>query len=177
MTKLTGRPVGRPTKYSEALADRICEAMINGHDLMSICARPGFPDRVTVYRWMWSNPEFATRIDKVREALGDHAAYQIGQIAANCTNETAAADRVRLAALQWRASKLSPRRYSDRKVNEVVGANGGAIAIEERPVVIDAKSLSREERRQMRAFLEAQVAGEADGQEESYVDDRREARK
>src|SRR5262249_32772025 len=119
------------------------------------------------YRWMWSNPEFATRIDKAREALGDHAAYEIGQIAANCTNETAAADRVRLAALQWRASKLSPRRYSDRKVNELGGAGGGAITIDERPVVIDAKCLSPEERASLRTFLEAQVAGEADGQQKS----------
>jgi hypothetical protein len=110
---------------------------------------------------MWSNPEFATRIDKAQEALGDHAAYQIGQIAANCTNETAAADRVRLAALQWRASKLSPRRYSDRKVSELVGAHGGPVAIEERPVVIDAKSLSPEERSRLRAFLEAQITHDA----------------
>jgi hypothetical protein len=151
MTKPTGKPVGRPTKYREALADRICEAMIDGTDLMSICARPGFPDRVTVYRWMSSRPDFATRIDKAREALGDHAAYQIGQIAENCTNETAGADRVRLAALQWRASKVSPRRYSDRKVNEVVGANGGAV--EARSSVIDPRGLSADERSSLREFL------------------------
>jgi hypothetical protein len=157
MTRTTGKAVGRPTKYSDALANRICEAMVNGQDLMSICNSPGFPDRTTVYRWAWSNPDFATRLDRAREALADHAAFEIGQIAANCTPETAAADRVRLAALQWRASKLSPRRYSDRKVNEVVGANGGAIAIEERPVVIDARSLSHEERYRLRAFLEAQI--------------------
>jgi hypothetical protein len=73
MTKPTGRPTGRPSKYSEQLADRICEEMINGRDLMSICAEPGFPDRVTVYRWAWSNPAIATRLEKAREALGDMA--------------------------------------------------------------------------------------------------------
>ena len=45
MTKPTGRPVGRPSKYSEALADRIVEAMIHGSDLVAICQQPGFPDR------------------------------------------------------------------------------------------------------------------------------------
>ena len=163
MTKPTGRPVGRPTKYSEALAARICEAMVNGQDLMSICNSPGFPDRVTVYRWMWSNPVFATRIDRAREALGDHAAYEIGQIATSCTPETAAADRVRLAALQWRASKLSPRRYSDRKVNEVVGANGGPVAVEQKPVVIDPRSLSPKERDALQAFLQANMV-DVDGE-------------
>jgi hypothetical protein len=165
MTKPTRRPVGRPTKYSEALADRICEAMINGQDLMSICNNPGFPDRTTVYRWAWSNPDFATRLDRAREALADHAAYEIGQIAANCTPDTAVADRVRLAALQWRASKLSPRRYSDRKVNEVVGANGGPVAVEQKSAIIDSRSLSPEERASLRAFLEAHVARETGDQE------------
>jgi hypothetical protein len=146
MTKPTGRPTGRPSKYSEQLADRICEEMINGRDLMSICAEPGFPDRVTVYRWAWSNPAFATRLEQAREALGDIAAYEIGQIAASCTAETAAADRVKLAALQWRASRLAPRKYSERRVNELVGAGGGPVAVEARPPTIDITLLTPEER-------------------------------
>jgi hypothetical protein len=168
MTKSTGRPVGRPTKYSEALADRICEAMINGQDLMSICNSPGFPDRTTVYRWAWSKPDFATRLEKAREALADHAAYEIGQIAANCTPDTAVADRVRLAALQWRASKLGPRKYSDRRVNEVVGAEGGPVAVEQKqPVVIDPRSLTWEERDGLRAACLAALAkaGESEQQD------------
>ena len=81
-----------------------------------------------------------------REALGDLAAYEIGQIAANCNVETAVADRVRLAALQCRASRLAPRRYSERRVNELVGAGGGPVAVEARPPTIDVTLLSPEER-------------------------------
>ena len=154
MTQRTGKTVGRPTKYSEALADRICEAMVNGRDLMSICSSPGFPDRTTVYRWAWSNPDFATRLEQARDALADHAAYEIGQIAANCSVETAVADRVRLAALQWRASKLSPRKYSDRRVNEVVGPNGGPVAVDHQPARVDLSVLTAEEREKLkRIFL------------------------
>ena len=101
MTKPTGRPVGRPSKYTEALADRICEAMIDGQDLMAICAQPGFPDRKSVYRWAAERPGFATRLEKAREALADQAAYEIGLIAANCTPETAVADRVRSCPKAW----------------------------------------------------------------------------
>jgi hypothetical protein len=50
MTKPTGRPVGRPSKYTEALAARIIDAMIDGSDLVAICQQPGFPDRKSVYR-------------------------------------------------------------------------------------------------------------------------------
>lgn len=119
MTKPTGRPTGRPSKYSEALANRIIDAMIGGADLLAVCQQPGFPDRRTVYRWAAEYPEFASWLDRAREALGDLAAYEIGQIAASCTPETAAADRVKLAALQWRASRLAPRKYSERRVNVI----------------------------------------------------------
>lgn len=146
MTKPTGRPVGRPSKYSEALADRIVEAMIDGSDLVAICQQPGFPDRKSVYRWAAQHPDFAARLERAREALGDLAAYEIGQIAANCTAETAAADRVKLAAQQWRASRLAPRRYSERRVNELVGAGGGPVAVEARPASFNVAALTPEER-------------------------------
>lgn len=31
-----------------------------------------------------------------------------------CTPETAAADRVKISAYQWRAAKLEPKKYGDR---------------------------------------------------------------
>ena len=152
MTKPTGRPRGRPTKYSEPLADRIFDAMIGGNDLVAICKRPGFPDRASIYRWAAERPVFAARLDRAREALGDLAAYEIGQIAANCSTETAAADRVRLAALQWRASRLAPRKYSERRVSEIVGDGGGPVAVEQR-ATIDAGRLTPEQRDVLRAAL------------------------
>jgi hypothetical protein len=153
MTKPIGRPVGRPSKYSEALADRIVGAMIAGSDLVAICQQPGFPDRASVYRWAAERPDFAARLEQAREALGDIAAFEIGQIAANCTPESAVADRVKLAALQWRASRLAPRKYSERRVNELVGAGGGPVAVEARPPTIDITLLTPEERAVLKKCL------------------------
>lgn len=162
MTKRTGRPVGRPSKYSEALADRIVDAMIDGSDLVAICKRPGLPDRKTVYRWAAQHPDFAARLEQAREALGDLAAYEIGQIAANCTSETAAADRVKLAALQWRASRLAPRKYSERRVNELVGAGGGPVAVDARPPTLDVAALTPEERAILKKGLLRATAGKVE---------------
>ncbi len=94
---------------------------------------------------------------KAREALADQAAYEIGLIAANCTPETAVADRVRLVALQWRASKLSSRKYSERRVNEVVGAEGGPLEVKAAHT-IDCAALSHEQRDQLREILLAAKA-------------------
>ena len=167
MTKPTGRPVGRPSKYSEALADRIVAAMVSGSDLVAVCKQSGFPDRASVYRWAAERPDFAARLEQAREALGDLAAYEIGQIAANCTAETAMADRVKLAALQWRASRLAPRRYSERRVNELVGAGGGPVAVEARRPTIDVTLLSPEERAFLKRVLLRATGQRAHGEGES----------
>jgi hypothetical protein len=53
---------------------------------------------------------------------------------------------VKLAALQWRASRLAPRKYSERRVNELVGAGGGPVAVEARPPTINVMALTPEER-------------------------------
>jgi hypothetical protein len=45
--------------------------------------------------------------------------------AGSCTAETAAADRVKIGAYQWRASKLAPKKYGD-KVALVGGGDGDA---------------------------------------------------
>jgi hypothetical protein len=58
-----------------------------------------------------------------------------------------------LTALQWRASKLSPRKYSDRRVNEIVGANGGPLAIQEKPATVDLSVLTPEERADFKRIL------------------------
>lgn len=149
----TPKKRGRPSKYSEEIADRICEEMINGRDLLAICSDEEFPNRVTVYRWMDAKPDFATRIARAREALGDHAAYLVQDVADKCSPETANADRVKLMAYQWRAARFAPRRYSERKVNELVGEGGGPIKTE--ATVLDASKLDPEARATLREALKA----------------------
>lgn len=108
---------GRPSLYSEELAERICELLINGETMVQICERAEMPHRVTVIRWM-ERPEFATRIAHARDAQADYMDDLILRTAMASTSETAAADRVKIAAFQWRASKLAQKRYGDKLVHE-----------------------------------------------------------
>jgi hypothetical protein len=48
-----------PDSFSEARADAICEAIIEGASLEEACARPGMPCVGTVYNWLRRHPEFA----------------------------------------------------------------------------------------------------------------------
>jgi hypothetical protein len=106
--------VSKKSTYTDEIANRICERMIEGEDIVTICKDAEMPSRATVYRWMDERPAFEAQCARAREGLADFEASRIAQIADNCTPESAPADRVRLAALQWLASKRSPKRWGDK---------------------------------------------------------------
>lgn len=143
MTEEPKKTAGRPTKYTQKLADEIFEQMVGGKHIVEICNQEDMPSRSTVYRWMDDHPEFGTRIARAREGLADHVAWQILDMAEKSTNETANADRVKLAAWQWHAARLSPKKYSDKMITEVSGPNGAPVQIETK--TIDTSKLSPEE--------------------------------
>ena len=116
--------MGRPSSYSDKVADQICERLIEGESLVQICADGNMPSRVTVYRWMEANPGFETKCARAREGQADYMDHLIWITSRDCTPESANADRVRLSGLQWRASKLAPKKYGERSALELGGSIG-----------------------------------------------------
>lgn len=123
--------MGRPTIYSQDIEDRIIDGLIEGLSLVQICRADDMPSRRTVMRWMESNETFGTRCARARVEQADLMDDKILDVADNCTPETAAADRVKLSAYQWRASKLAPKKYGDRLAHEHAGKDGGPIKTED----------------------------------------------
>lgn len=59
---------GRPTKYTPALADEICDRLANGETLTSICTDEHMPERRTVIRWKTADVDgFMSRYVRARE--------------------------------------------------------------------------------------------------------------
>lgn len=108
-----GQP-GRPSDYTPELANHICELLETGDSLRQICARDGMPDRTTVTRWLDRHPQFAAKYARAREEQAEHMDDLILETANNCHEENAQAARVKIAAYQWRAAKLKPKKYGDR---------------------------------------------------------------
>ena len=124
-------PAGRPSKFTPELAESICESLIAGDDLVAVCSAKNMPARSTVYQWMDENPEFRTAIARAREGQADYMDHKIAVMIDKITPESAQADRVKLAALQWRAAKLKPRFYGDKVQNEHSGPDGKPMQVEE----------------------------------------------
>jgi hypothetical protein len=136
--KVVSGRVGRPTVLDDEMQERVLDGLADGLSLVEICAKPGLPDRRTVQRHIERDADFAARIARARELGADAMDAQVADLIRNVTPESAAADRIKLSALQWRAAKLNPRRYSDKVQAELSGPGGGAVKVEHEMSPIEA---------------------------------------
>ncbi len=118
--------MGRPSSYSEDIADRICAELANGAGLRDICEPAGMPAPSTIYRWLSEFPEFQERYARARERQADTYADEIVGISDN-ENGDPQRDRLRIDARKWVASKLRPKKYGERVLNELTGSDGGPL--------------------------------------------------
>ena len=121
------RQNGVKSTYSVDIADRICVMLAEGRTITSICADDDMPGVDGVYGWLQKQPAFAEAYARAREAQQDTFAGQIIDIADNDDDPQRA--RNRIDARKWHAAKTAPRKYGDRVMQEITGADGGPIAI------------------------------------------------
>lgn len=103
---------GRPTAYSDEIAERILELLADGQALHQLCKADDLPSSRTVYRWLNDHPDFGRRYGEAREAQADTVFERGFEAAWNASD--AALGRLRLDAAKWYTAKLSPRKYSDK---------------------------------------------------------------
>lgn len=143
---------GRPSKYSQELADEICNRMIEGESLLKICRDDHLPTRMTIYNWYDAHPEFYARCRRAREGLADFLVDEIEELASKTTEENYQSMKIKISTKQWRAMKMAPRIYGERTTTELTGANGGAIQLEAKRKV-DLSNMSEEELEQVEGAL------------------------
>ena len=115
---------GRPTEFTQELADAICEGLADGKSLRSICSSPSMPTKACVFRWLAANKAFADQYARARETQADSFADDIAAIADDEGLEPND-KRVRIDARKWLAGKLRPKVYGD-KVALTGGGKGDA---------------------------------------------------
>lgn len=147
--------MGRHSEFTEQTADSICTLLASGISLRKICAREGFPDKATVFRWLGENTKFRDQYARAREAQMDAMAEECLDIADDGTNdygfkegdttEGASANpvflsehvqrsRLRVDTRKWLMSKMAPKKYGDFQRTELSGPDGKAITIKATPL-------------------------------------------
>jgi hypothetical protein len=116
--------MGRPSDYSQELADAICERLADGESLRSICRDDAMPSTSAVCKWLNVHPEFAEQYARARELQADALFDDCLAISDKAKGEFADVQERRLAidTRKWMAGKLKGK-YSD-KVKHVGGDDG-----------------------------------------------------
>lgn len=125
--------MGRPTLYSDELADDICERLVEGESLASICRSESMPRISTVYLWLRTKPDFLAAYTRARDDQGDTDADKIGDVQDRVLRGEIdpAAARVAIDALKWTAARRQPKKYGDKIETTLQGPNGGPVQVEE----------------------------------------------
>jgi terminase small subunit-like protein len=122
---------GRPSEFSDRIADVICLRIADGESLRSICQDKAMPDRSTVFRWLAQKREFRDQYARAREAQADALFDEILEIADNTKGDVIEAKqedgstvtrvnhanvhraKLKVDARKWIAAKLKPKKYGD----------------------------------------------------------------
>jgi hypothetical protein len=113
------KKMGRPTIFTQNIADEICKRMANGETLRKIVLDEHMPPSGTVYRWLETNPNFREQYTQARAMQADYYAEMI--IDESFGSHDAAIGRLRMDALKWAASKIAPKKYGDKVEVEQTG--------------------------------------------------------
>ena len=121
---------GRPSTFTQDLADRICAELAEGRSLRSVCSQDWAPSTQTVFRRIRQYDEFRDQYARAKEEAADSLADEIVDIAderdgkaimaegeevAVVFDSTAVArNRLRIDARKWIAAKLKPKKYGDK---------------------------------------------------------------
>lgn len=120
------KKMGRPSKYSDHLAQVICLRIAEGESLNKICKDDEMPERVTIYRWLLQKEDFCHNYARAREDqaethadeivdIADQMPYQLVDKDGNVRLDSAyvAWQKNRIDARKWVASKLKATKYGD----------------------------------------------------------------
>jgi hypothetical protein len=125
--------MARPSAFTQEVGDAICERLIEGESLRTICTSEDMPSKSTVCRWLAANEEFRDQYARARELQADILADETLDIADDGRNdwmermgkdgeaigwqvngEAIGRSKLRVEARRWYAGKLAPKRYSDK---------------------------------------------------------------
>jgi len=102
---------GARSTYTPQMAEAICEAIKAGASLSEIVATPGMPSSKAIYGWLRRRPEFETAYMAACDWRAGWLAFQIEAVAETATPFTLAQAKARVAGLEGRIGRLTPKLY------------------------------------------------------------------
>jgi hypothetical protein len=151
------RGPSRPIKYTEELADQICELIAQDWSIKQIGARDDMPHEITILRWMQRHDEFASKCARARETQADYVAGTLAELEQQTLDGVIAPDaaRVVIGSRQWRAGRMAPKRWGDKQTI----AHEGALEVQHSGLTPESRLEKLKELAQAHPELLAKLAG------------------
>ncbi len=123
---------GRPTDYTQELADQICEQITLGNSIRTVCKPESMPAISTFYTWLRKHAEFAEQYARACEERTEAMAEDLLDIADDGTNDWTTRtnkdgseydvvdndviqrSKLRVDTRKWLMSKMKPKKYGDK---------------------------------------------------------------
>jgi hypothetical protein len=108
--------MGRPSLYSEELAESICQLVSIGYTLKQIETIDDMPAERTILTWAATNPEFQQQYARARDASADAFADRVANVAwmAEEGQTDPQAAKVAMDGYKWVAARRNPKKYGER---------------------------------------------------------------
>ena len=140
---VTGKPqtkeitkTGRPSSYTEQMANLICIRWAEGESLNKICKDEGMPDKATVFRWLASDASFCDKYARARELQAETQFDELIDIVDQPPELSYVTDKngelvevkfdssyvqwmkLRVDTRKWTAARMAPKKYGEQKQPE-----------------------------------------------------------
>lgn len=133
--------MARPSKYTEAIAKKICVLIAEGQSLRQISDQDGMPNKATIMRWLATNDAFCDQYAHAKERAAHLMADEILEIADDGSNdwmerisdegenigwqlngEHVQRSKLRIESRKWLMAKLLPKKYGEKQSIEHSGS-------------------------------------------------------
>ena len=140
---VTGEPqtevkakTGRPSSYTEQMANLICIRLAEGESLNKICKEDGMPDKATVFRWLGAEASFCDKYARARELQAETQFDELIDIVDQPPELSYVTDKngelveikfdssyvawmkLRVDTRKWTAARMAPKKYGEYKTPE-----------------------------------------------------------
>lgn len=124
---------GRPSIYTQELADTICHELAMGQSLRTVCAASGMPSVASIFNWFRTQPGFVEQYARAKQESADAMAEDILDISDDGANdwmekqyghdaestwvvngEALQRSKLRVDTRKWLMAKMKPKRYADK---------------------------------------------------------------
>lgn len=124
--------MGRPSEFTQDVADRICQELALGYSLRTVCEPEDMPSIQTIFNWFRSYPDFLEQYTRAKQESADAMAEEILDIADDATNdymvrtgkdgdesyqlngEHVQRSRLRIDTRKFLMAKMKPKKYGDK---------------------------------------------------------------